>query len=34
MIGVWRIEPSGRCTLNGLAEDPIATSAAEQGTHK
>jgi hypothetical protein len=30
MIGVWRIEPSGRYTLKGLAEDPVVTAAAEQ----
>ena len=29
-IGVWRIEPSGHYTLQGLADDPIATAAAEQ----
>jgi hypothetical protein len=29
-IGVWRIEPSGRYTLKGLAEDPIAAAASDQ----
>jgi hypothetical protein len=29
-VGVWRIEPSGRCALMGLMDDPIVTAAAEQ----
>jgi hypothetical protein len=29
-IGVWRIEPNNRFDLVGLADDPIATAAAEQ----
>jgi hypothetical protein len=30
MIGAWRIDPDNRYTLNGLAEDPVAATAAEQ----
>jgi hypothetical protein len=30
LVGVWRIEPSGRYTLVGLGDDPIVTAAAEQ----
>jgi hypothetical protein len=32
-IGVWRIEPSGHYTLEGVAEDPLARAAAEQARH-
>jgi len=30
LIGVWRIDPSNHYALVGLADDPIATTAAEQ----
>jgi hypothetical protein len=32
LVGVWRIEPSGQYQLKGLADDPIATAAAEQAS--
>ena len=31
LVGVWRIDPSGQYQLKGLAEDPVAAAAAEQG---
>jgi hypothetical protein len=33
-IGLWRIDPCGHYELKGLAENPIATAAAEQGKNK
>ena len=29
-VGVWRIDPTGRYVLVGMADDPLAKAAAEQ----